>query len=188
MPGTTSSAIPAARQAAISSLARPRINGSPLRSRTTRLPALASAMISAVLSFCLRGSLAGSTSIFSASRRAKSRMAGETGPSIKMTSADCSARNARSVNSSGSPGSASTSVTLPAPASCLPACMQASKSDGAGSRSEWARAKAVNACQNRRRAANASPDERTAGRQRRAASTQCAKPSGIMASSLARMA
>ena len=40
MPGTTSTAMPAARQAAISSPARPKIIGSPPLSRTTRLPAL----------------------------------------------------------------------------------------------------------------------------------------------------
>ena len=42
MPGTTSTAMPAARQAAISSPARPKISGSPPLSRTTRRPLLAS--------------------------------------------------------------------------------------------------------------------------------------------------
>ena len=54
MPGTTSTAIPAARQAAISSPARPKIIGSPPLSRTTRLPALASRIIRLLISSCLQ--------------------------------------------------------------------------------------------------------------------------------------
>src|SRR5258708_10641047 len=46
MPGTTSTGMPAARQAAISSVARPKIIGTPPLRRTTRLPALPSAWTS----------------------------------------------------------------------------------------------------------------------------------------------
>src|SRR5262245_31199194 len=108
-----------------------------------------------------------------------------------MTSADCSARTVRNVSSSGSPGPAPTSVTLPAPAAVawsLVALRIASKSDDAGSRSGLLTAKAANARQNRRRPDDESPEDCTALRQRRAASAQRAKPRGIIASSLARIA
>jgi len=49
-------------------------------------------------------------------------------------------------------------------------------------------AKAANACQNRRRADDESPEDCTALRQRPAASAQRAKPRGIIASSLVRIA
>ena len=106
-----------------------------------------------------------------------------------MMSADCSARRARSVSSSGSPGPAPTSVTAPASRPCsfvLP--KSASKSRCVGSCAGWLTAKAVNSCQNRRRAAGESADACTALRQRRAASAQREKPPGIIASSLARIA
>ena len=120
MPGTTSTAMPAVRQAAISSPARPKIIGSPPLSRTTRLPAFASDTISALISSCLQDGAKPvlPTSIFFASRRAKSRIAGATRSSIRITSADCSARTARSVSNSGSPGPAPTSVTEPWSAFC----------------------------------------------------------------------
>ena len=116
MPGTTSTAMPAARQAAISSSARPKIIGSPPLSRTTRRPALASEIISALMSSCRHEVLwpVLPTSIFLASRRAKSRMSAATRSSNRITSADCSARTARSVNNSGLPGPAPTRTTEPA--------------------------------------------------------------------------
>ena len=53
------------------------------------------------------------TSIFLASRRAKSITSRDTRSSNKITSADCSARTARNVSNSGSPGPAPTKVTDP---------------------------------------------------------------------------
>ena len=53
IPGTISTGIFARSSAAISSLARPKIMGSPAFSRTTRLPDLASPTISALISSCL---------------------------------------------------------------------------------------------------------------------------------------
>src|SRR5262245_66529032 len=108
-----------------------------------------------------------------------------------MTSADCSARTARSVSSSGSPEPALTSVTLPAPAAVawsLVALRIASKSDDAGSRSGLRTAKAAKSRQNRRRADDESPEDCTALRQRRAAAAQPAKPRGIIAFGLLRVA
>ena len=185
--------IPAARQAAISRPGRPNSLASPCLSHTTRLPDLASVTIVALISSGRPGAHwpVLPTSIFVASRRAKSRISGATRSSIRMTSADCKARTARSVSNSGSPGPAPTNVTLPASAGMASALVwrrTESKSDCAGSRSGWARANRANACQNRRRAANERPDDCTALRQRRAASAQPAKPRGIMASSLPRIA
>jgi len=107
-----------------------------------------------------------------------------------MTSADCSARTVRNVSSSGSPGPAPTSVTLPAPAAVAWsfALRIASKSDDAGSRSGLFIAKPAKARQNRRRPDDESPEDCTALRQWRAASAQRAKPRGIIASSLLRIA
>ena len=60
MPGTTSTGMPAARQASISSAARPNTIGSPPFSRTTRWPSRASFTISALMSSCRqRGAVAG---------------------------------------------------------------------------------------------------------------------------------
>jgi hypothetical protein len=131
------------------------------------------------------------TIIFFASRRAKSRIAGATRSSIRITSADCSARTARSVSSSGSPGPAPTKVTEPcstvAPSCCV-STSRLSKSAGTGARSGWLIACAVKRCQNLRRPANVRPEPLTASRQRRAASAQRAKPRGISASSRPRIA
>ncbi len=186
-PGTTSIAIPARRQAAITS--RPSGGELPPLSPTTRLPPLASAIISVTSSCCKRPVLP--TSAIFASRRAKSRMSGARRSSIRMMSADCSARTARIVSSSASPGPAPTSVMLPASAAVAWSSVlrsSASKSDGAGSRCGLLTAKAANACQNRRRPDGESPEDCTAWRQRRAASAQRAKPRGIIVSSLARIA
>ena len=53
-PGTTVTGTPASRQPSISSLARPKIIGSPPLRRTTCLPSRASATIIAVISSCLQ--------------------------------------------------------------------------------------------------------------------------------------
>ncbi len=131
------------------------------------------------------------TSILRASRRAKSSTSRDTRSSNKMTSADCSARTARSVSSSASPGPAPTRVTEPfsiaAPRPCTSATKR-SKSVCVGSLSGFCIACAVNSCQNLRRPENGSPVAFTAARQRAAAAAQSAKPFGSKASSLARIA
>ncbi len=149
--------------------------------------------IRALISSCLQDGPAPvlPTIIFLASRRAKSKISGATRSSIKMMSADCNARTARSVNNSGSPGPAPTSVTEPASverASLRVSAMRRSKSACDGSWFGCVTAKAENDCQNVRRAENGRPDDFTAARQRCAAATHREKPRGIMASSLARIA
>ncbi len=76
---------------------------------------MASDTISVLMSSCLHDGAwpVLPTSIFLASRRAKSRMSGDTRSSNRITSADCSARTARNVKSSGSPGPAPTRITEP---------------------------------------------------------------------------
>ena len=108
-----------------------------------------------------------------------------------MSSADCSARTARSVRSSGSPGPAPTRVTEPcstASPRLLASATSAPTSAVDGSRCGSATARAVNNCQNLRRPANDSPDDFTAGRHCTAAATQREKPCGSSASILARIA
>ncbi len=91
---------------------------SPPLSRTTRLPALASAIISALISSCWQEATIACVADQHLLCLAPGEVehSGETRSSIRMMSADCSARTARNVSSSGSPGPAPTSVTLPAPA------------------------------------------------------------------------
>ena len=71
-PGTTSTGIPARCSAAISSAARPKMNGSPPLSRATTLPALASRTRMRLISACGVEAPCGSlpTKMRSASRRA----------------------------------------------------------------------------------------------------------------------
>ena len=131
------------------------------------------------------------TSIFLASRRAKSITSRDTRSSNKITSADCSARTARNVSNSGSPGPAPTKVTDPLSTAAprpFTSATKLSKSAWAGARSGSATAWAVKICQNLRRAANDSPASFSAPRQRAAAAAQSAKPFGSSASSLARIA
>ena len=185
--------MPACRQASISSPARPKIIGSPPFSRTTRRPDRARPTMSALISDCLheRPCPVLPTSMRLASRRAKSSTSFETRSSYRITSADCSARTARSVSNSGSPGPAPTSVTEPCSAAV--ACAFASRSNASkvvpeGSPFGSCSAVRVKTCQNSRRPLNVSPDCFTASRQLRAAAPQRANPAGSMASIRVRIA
>ena len=109
-----------------------------------------------------------------------------------MTSADCSARTARSVSNSGIAGTGADQrhrAGLHRGAEAAHLVEEADEVVIAGARRRDAvTACAVNRCQNLRRAANGRPDAFTAARQRAAASAHSAKPFGSSASSLARIA
>ena len=89
--------------------------GSPALSRTTCRPFLAWRTISASISACGVDSPKPSlpASMMSASRRARSRIAGVTSRSWITTSAASNARRARTVSRSGSPGPEPTKSTCP---------------------------------------------------------------------------
>ena len=113
IPGQMRTGMPCADRAAISSLARPKIAGSPPLSRTTRLPACAASMrrwpLAAWSRECRPERLP--TLMRSAEGRPSSSTRGPTSASKKTTSAASSSRSALRVRSSGSPGPAPTSQT-----------------------------------------------------------------------------
>ena len=118
-PGTTSTGIPAARQASASSPPRPNTKGSPPLSLTTSRPAPACSTSSPLITDWARqwrrADLPAKT------RRARggasSRSSGLTSWSYTTTSACRSQRSPRSVISSGSPGPAPSRMTRPQAAS-----------------------------------------------------------------------
>src|SRR5580658_135446 len=127
IPGTISKSRPARRNAAISSPARPKSNGSPPFNRTTTSCDFAYEIISALISSCVSNFLPHllPTSISSA-------RAATSAKTSLLTSASCSTISARpkilaafKVSSSGSPGPPPTRYTLPfMNCSCrpIPAC------------------------------------------------------------------
>src|SRR5690606_12028849 len=114
-PGQTCTGTPAALHAASSSVDRPKIDGSPPLSRTTRSPAIAASTISASIACwlfeCRPERLPTET------RRtcggASASTPGPTSASWKITRAARISRSALRVSRSGSPGPAPTSHTVP---------------------------------------------------------------------------
>ena len=106
---------PAATHASSSSMPRPKTNGSPPLSRTTRLPASARSTRSALICSCAidrpRGSLEASMTSTSVGSEASSDSGARW--SATTTSACASAWRPRTVISPGSPGPPPTSTTLP---------------------------------------------------------------------------
>src|SRR5437762_142553 len=115
MPGITSASMPAARSASSSSPPRPNTKGSPPLSRTTLLPCCAYCTISRSMNSCgvLLQPPRLPTSMTFASERACARQPRLTRSSINTISASRSVRAAFNVISSGSPGPAPISQTLP---------------------------------------------------------------------------
>src|SRR3954452_18340531 len=116
-PGTTSTGMPAATHASSSSMPRPKTNGSPPLSRTTRLPARAWVISSSLICSCAidrpRGSFEASMTSTSAGSEA-SRDCGARW-SARTTSACDTACCPRIVISPGSPGPPPTSTNDPGP-------------------------------------------------------------------------
>ena len=115
-PGTTWTGTPARAQARASSPPRPKTNGSPPLSRTTRCPARARltirSLICAWVRLCACGALPASMTSTSGSSSASSPRGASL--STTTTSASASSRRPRTVISPASPGPPPISVTVPA--------------------------------------------------------------------------